>query len=125
MTLIVHQLVSLYSTLTSVVTVELPRTSVCYLLNATTALRPQLLSIYRYAEYKKCDRPWDDFKWCFFNNKLDDEQKLKAWIERRADWWARRRLNRSSEDVWDAREDTEQPKTWPTSNLDPNAPLYN
>ena len=95
------------------------------ILTVYTALRPQLNSIYRYGEYKNCDRPWDDFKWCFSNNKLDDDEKLTKWIERRAEWWAQRRLTRSSEDVWDARDDTETLKEWPTEAVKDGTRLYN
>jgi hypothetical protein len=31
------------------------------------------------------------------------EERRDAWIARRAEWWAARRLDRSSEDVWELR----------------------
>ena len=34
---------------------------------------------------------------------LHPEERRDAWIRRRAEWWARRRLEKSSEDVWDIR----------------------
>jgi hypothetical protein len=34
---------------------------------------------------------------------LHPEEKREAWIRRRAEWWAHRRLTRSSEDVWEMR----------------------
>lgn len=35
---------------------------------------------------------------------MDDEKKYDTWIQRRAVWWAKRRIGRSSEDVWEMRE---------------------
>jgi hypothetical protein len=35
---------------------------------------------------------------------MDPEKKYDAWIERRALWWAKRRVGKSSEDVWEVRE---------------------
>jgi hypothetical protein len=35
---------------------------------------------------------------------MHPEERREAWIRRRAEWWANRRLGRSSEDVWDVRE---------------------
>lgn len=34
---------------------------------------------------------------------MNPENKREAWIRRRAEWWATRRLSKSSEDVWDMR----------------------
>lgn len=34
---------------------------------------------------------------------LPDEKKEELWILRRAEWWAERRLGRSSEDIWKAK----------------------
>lgn len=34
---------------------------------------------------------------------MSDEDRREAWIQRRAEWWAARRVERSSEDVWEAR----------------------
>jgi hypothetical protein len=34
---------------------------------------------------------------------LDEERKEEVWIRRRAEWWAGRRMGRSSEEVWDAK----------------------
>jgi hypothetical protein len=34
---------------------------------------------------------------------LSEEKKEDVWVKRRAEWWAQRRLGRSSEDVWDAK----------------------
>ena len=35
---------------------------------------------------------------------MHPEEQREAWIRRRAEWWAHRRLEKSSEDVWDLRE---------------------
>jgi hypothetical protein len=34
---------------------------------------------------------------------LSEEKKEEVWIQRRAEWWAKRRMGKSSEDVWEAR----------------------
>jgi hypothetical protein len=34
---------------------------------------------------------------------LHPEERREAWIRRQAEWWAQRRLDKSSEDVWDIR----------------------
>ena len=34
---------------------------------------------------------------------LEGEERRQAWLRHRAEWWARRRMGRSSEDVWDIR----------------------
>ena len=34
---------------------------------------------------------------------MHPEERREAWIRRRAEWWAHRRLGKSSEDVWDIR----------------------
>jgi hypothetical protein len=46
----------------------------------------------------------DDFKFCLTLKALHPEEQREAWIRRRAEWWANRRLSKSSEDVWDIRE---------------------
>jgi len=35
---------------------------------------------------------------------MHPEERREAWIFRRAEWWANRRVGKSSEDVWDIRE---------------------
>lgn len=35
---------------------------------------------------------------------MHPEEQREAWIRRRAEWWAHRRIEQSSEDVWDIRE---------------------
>ncbi|KAF8530486.1 hypothetical protein BU17DRAFT_79265 [Hysterangium stoloniferum] len=66
-------------------------------------LGSQLRTIYRYGHMAQCSGKFDDFKFCVSLKALPEEEKRTAWIQRRAEWWARRRLNRSSEDVWDMR----------------------
>ena len=45
----------------------------------------------------------EDFKFCMANKSLHPEDRRDAWIRRRAEWWAKRRLEKSSEDVWEMR----------------------
>jgi hypothetical protein len=35
---------------------------------------------------------------------MHPEERREAWIRRRAEWWANKRVGKSSEDVWDIRE---------------------
>ncbi|KAF8070527.1 MCM-domain-containing protein [Lyophyllum atratum] len=46
----------------------------------------------------------EDFKFCLSLKSLHPEERRDAWITRRAEWWAHRRLAKSSEDIWDIRE---------------------
>jgi hypothetical protein len=66
-------------------------------------LRGQFKSLYRYGTRADCGSFLEEWKWCLANNSLTPDQKRDAWIRRRAEWWARRRLGRSSEDVWEYR----------------------
>ncbi|KAH7107326.1 hypothetical protein BKA62DRAFT_764739 [Auriculariales sp. MPI-PUGE-AT-0066] len=67
-------------------------------------LRSQCRSLYRYGERAECSRWLEDWKWCLSQARsLSPDQKRDAWIRRRAEWWARTRLGRNSEDVWDYR----------------------
>lgn len=34
---------------------------------------------------------------------MSEEERREVWIQRRAEWWAAKRVERSSEDVWEAR----------------------
>ncbi|KAF5316868.1 hypothetical protein D9611_003970 [Ephemerocybe angulata] len=68
------------------------------------ALRSQVKAIYRYGGRPHCSQKMDDFKFCLTLKALHPEEQREAWIRRRAEWWANRRLNKSSEDVWDIRE---------------------
>ncbi|KAF8483180.1 hypothetical protein JB92DRAFT_2763111 [Gautieria morchelliformis] len=66
-------------------------------------LGSQLRTIYRYGHAAQCRPKFDDFKFCMSLKTLSAEEKRLEWIRRRAEWWAERRLTRSSEDVWDMR----------------------
>ncbi|EJD42769.1 hypothetical protein AURDEDRAFT_67267 [Auricularia subglabra TFB-10046 SS5] len=66
-------------------------------------LHSQARSLYRYGTRAQCSRMFEDWKWCMAFNSLSPERRREAWIQRRAEWWARRRLGRSSEDVWEYR----------------------
>ena len=50
-----------------------------------------------------CSAKWNEFKFCMSIKGLHPEQRRDAWIRRRAEWWARRRLGLSSENVWEMR----------------------
>ncbi|KAF9792507.1 hypothetical protein BJ322DRAFT_997181 [Thelephora terrestris] len=76
----------------------------------------QLKSLYRYGEMSKCGQKMGDFKFCMANKSLHPEDRRDAWIHRRAEWWAKRRLEKSSEDVWEIRK--EPLKNFPPENLD-------
>ncbi|BGP34118.1 hypothetical protein JCM10296v2_005933 [Rhodotorula toruloides] len=67
------------------------------------SLGSQFKSIYRHGSTRDCTPKFEDFKFCMSMRKLSDEKREDLWVKRRAEWWARRRLGRSSEDVWDAR----------------------
>ena len=51
----------------------------------------------------ECAYKAEDFKFCMSSKGLHPEEKRDAWIRRRAEWWAQRRLTKSSEDIWDIR----------------------
>lgn len=63
----------------------------------------QAKAVYRFGEPRNCSRKLDDFKFCMTLKSQSQEDKDEAWVQRRAEWWARRRLEPSSEDVWEAR----------------------
>ncbi|KAG6877470.1 hypothetical protein C0993_007087 [Termitomyces sp. T159_Od127] len=69
-----------------------------------SVIRNQIKSIYRYGERPVCGPKFEDFKFCFSLKSLDPEERRDLWISRRAEWWAHRRLTKSSEDIWDIRE---------------------
>jgi len=72
---------------------------------ACNVIRTQIKNVYRFGERTKCDRKFQDFKFCLTTKMMHPEERREAWIRRRAEWWANRRLERSSEDVWDLREE--------------------
>ncbi|KAL6306567.1 hypothetical protein BKA93DRAFT_692619, partial [Sparassis latifolia] len=63
----------------------------------------QVKSLYRYGQMSACSPKLEDFKFCMSIKGLHPERKRDMWIRRRAEWWAERRLGKSSEDVWDIR----------------------
>nr|XP_018259349.1 uncharacterized protein I303_08277 [Kwoniella dejecticola CBS 10117]OBR81507.1 hypothetical protein I303_08277 [Kwoniella dejecticola CBS 10117] len=75
------------------------------------SLAPQLRSMYRYGEFRDCTWKWEDFKYCLSLKSEEGDVRRKLWIKRRAEWWAKRRVGGSSEDVWDMR--SEPPPNFP------------
>ncbi|KAF4596216.1 hypothetical protein EYR40_008100 [Pleurotus pulmonarius] len=67
------------------------------------AIRTQVKSLYRYGQMSSCGDKLEDFKFCLTMKMMHPEEKRDAWIRRRAEWWAKRRMTKSSEDVWDIR----------------------
>ncbi|KAK8844169.1 hypothetical protein IAR55_006963 [Kwoniella newhampshirensis] len=67
------------------------------------ALVPQLRNMYRHGEFRDCTWKFQDFKYCLSMKSETPEARRDLWVKRRADWWARRRVGGSSEDVWDIR----------------------
>ncbi|KAF4620284.1 hypothetical protein D9613_000751 [Agrocybe pediades] len=70
-----------------------------------SAMRNQIKSIYRFGERTNCDRKFQEFKFCLSLKVMHPEEQREVWIRRRAEWWANKRLSKSSEDVWDIREE--------------------
>jgi hypothetical protein len=66
-------------------------------------MKSQVKSLYRHARSADCAYKLEDFKVCLSNKNLSPEDRRDAWIRRRAEWWAHRRLGKSSEDVWEMR----------------------
>ncbi|KAJ3988489.1 hypothetical protein F5890DRAFT_1453489 [Lentinula detonsa] len=75
---------------------------------ACNAIRSQIKSFYRYGERTHCSQKLEDFKFCLGLTRMEPEERRDVWIRKRAEWWAHRRLAKSSEDVWEMRE---QPPT--------------
>ncbi|KJA29044.1 hypothetical protein HYPSUDRAFT_128461 [Hypholoma sublateritium FD-334 SS-4] len=69
-----------------------------------SVIRNQVKSIYRYGKRSSCDQKLDEFKFCLTLKVMHPEEQREAWIRRRAEWWAHRRIEQSSEDVWDIRD---------------------
>jgi hypothetical protein len=80
-----------------------PWNSVHYFQRTTAAVRSQVKSWYRFGEGTKCSAKLEDFKFCMGLKWKEPDERRDAWIRRRAEWWARRRLAKSSEDVWEMR----------------------
>ncbi|KAL9941011.1 hypothetical protein V8E36_000499 [Tilletia maclaganii] len=68
------------------------------------ALFPQIRHIYRYGNISDCADKSDNWKACLMLRGLDGEEKYKAWIQRRAEIAAHKRLSKeSTEEVWSFR----------------------
>ncbi|KAF5370692.1 hypothetical protein D9758_002006 [Tetrapyrgos nigripes] len=80
------------------------------LISCSSPTRSQVKSYYRYGQGTVCGAKLQDWKFCLGLKFLEPEEQREAWIRRRAEWWARRRLGKSSEDVWEMR-------TEPVSNF--------
>lgn len=63
----------------------------------------QLKSLYRYGQMAECSYKLEDFKYCMTNKGMHPEERYEKWIRRRAEWWATRRMTKSSEEVWEVR----------------------
>ncbi|KAJ7287439.1 hypothetical protein C8J57DRAFT_1283916 [Mycena rebaudengoi] len=72
---------------------------------ACNALRNLVKSMYRHGHLREdCSEKWAEFKFCLSSKWTDVEQRRDLWIRRKAIWWAKRRLGKSSEDVWQIRD---------------------
>ncbi|KAK0534206.1 hypothetical protein OC834_001993 [Tilletia horrida] len=68
------------------------------------ALFPQLNAIYRHGSFSACEDKVDDWKACLTLRGLDPDEKYKAWIQRRAEIAAHKRMGKqSTEDIWSFR----------------------
>ncbi|KAK0554624.1 hypothetical protein OC845_000656 [Tilletia horrida] len=68
------------------------------------ALFPQFRHVYRHGHFSDCADKVDDFKACLTLRGLDADEKYRAWIERRAELAARKRLSKQSvEEFWTIR----------------------
>ncbi|KIK67330.1 hypothetical protein GYMLUDRAFT_37425 [Collybiopsis luxurians FD-317 M1] len=72
------------------------------------AIRSQVKSFYRYGERSHCSQKLEDFKFCLGLTRMEPEERREAWLRRRAEWWANRRLGKSSEDVWEMRSESRE-----------------
>jgi hypothetical protein len=63
----------------------------------------QYKSLYRYGHMAHCADKFQDWRFCLNQRMLDPDQRREVWLQRRALWWAKRRLDKSSEDVWEIR----------------------
>ncbi|KAF8637992.1 hypothetical protein AX16_010624 [Volvariella volvacea WC 439] len=70
-----------------------------------SVIRNQIKSLYRYGERPDCSPKMEEFKFCLSIKSQHPEERRDAWIRRRAEWWAHRRMGKNSEDVWDLREE--------------------
>jgi len=63
----------------------------------------QFKAMYRQGQIADCNDKFQDFKYCMSirSSASSTELKREAWVKRRAEWWASRRLAPSCEDVFD------------------------
>ncbi|KAI9572159.1 hypothetical protein HD554DRAFT_2015779 [Boletus coccyginus] len=73
-------------------------------------------SLYRHGRMSECHDKMEDFKFCMSLKSMEPKAKREAWIRRRAEWWANRRLGKSSENVWNVR--GEPLSNWPPTLSD-------
>ena len=71
--------------------------------NQQAVTAAQVKSLFRYGQRTPCAYKFEDFKFCLSNKAMHPQEKYEAWIRRRAEWWARRRMSKSSEEVWEIR----------------------
>ena len=77
---------------------------ICHLTTSPfQVLGVQLKSLYRFGHMSVCGEKLQDFKYCMSLKSMHPDDKRDAWIRHRAEWWASRRLGKSSEHVWDMR----------------------
>ncbi|SCV71618.1 BQ2448_3206 [Microbotryum intermedium] len=69
----------------------------CYSLNS------QIRSLYRHGTVKDCSPQFQEFKFCLSLKAQTNEERDAIWVQRRSEMWARRRMERNSEDVWEVR----------------------
>ncbi|KAM0751638.1 hypothetical protein T439DRAFT_312989 [Meredithblackwellia eburnea MCA 4105] len=67
------------------------------------SLAAQFKALYRFGQPQGCPAKFEDFKFCMSLKGVSDDKKKEAWIRRRAEHWAHRRMAKNSEDVWTAR----------------------
>ncbi|KAJ7346718.1 hypothetical protein DFH08DRAFT_869106 [Mycena albidolilacea] len=79
---------------------------------ACNAIRNLVKSMYRYGYLREdCSEKWAEYKFCMSLKWMGMDERRDAWIRRKAIWWAKRRLGKSSEDVWQIRD--EPLPNWP------------
>jgi hypothetical protein len=83
--------------------------------------------MYRYGRLREdCSEKWAEYKFCLSLKWMGMDERRDAWIRRKAIWWAKRRLGKSSEDVWQVRECVSCfISSWRNCSLDRSEPLQN
>ncbi|KAF7306129.1 hypothetical protein HMN09_00768200 [Mycena chlorophos] len=73
---------------------------------ACNTMRNLVKSMYRYGTLREdCSEKWAEYKFCLSLKWMEHDERRDAWIRRKAIWWAKRRLGKSSEDVWQVRDE--------------------